>query len=114
MLNFRILRYDWLIALYLLTSLLRNVSFLIVKCSCVREELSDVVFLIQTKLQQITMQEHIFSVFALTYLTFGLCTSPTDISPSPTTCTIVDFQQLIFRNSRSPDKFTVKPTIVSH
>ena len=35
--NFFIFWFDWLIALYLLTSLPRNTSFLIIKHSCVRE-----------------------------------------------------------------------------
>ena len=43
-LNLCILWFDWLIALYIFTPLPRNASFLIVKHSCVREELSDVVF----------------------------------------------------------------------
>ena len=37
-----IIRYDWLIALYIFISLVRNVSFLIVKKIGVREEVSDV------------------------------------------------------------------------
>ena len=47
--NVRILRFNWLIGLYLFLSLVCNASFLIVKNSCVREELSDVVFFIQKK-----------------------------------------------------------------
>ena len=62
-------------------SLVCIASFLIVKNSCVREELIDLPFFLQTQLQQITVQEHIFGVFALTPLTFGLCTSPTDTFP---------------------------------
>ena len=38
----RILRFDWLIGLYLVMSLVRNATFLIVKNSSVREEVSDV------------------------------------------------------------------------
>ena len=38
-------------------------------------------FFLQTQLQQITVQENIFSEFALTPLTFGPCTSPTETSP---------------------------------
>ena len=41
----------------------------------------DLPFFLQTKLQQITVQEHIFGEFALTPLTFGPCTYPTDIFP---------------------------------
>ena len=40
--NVRIIRFDWLTVLNILTSLPHNASFLIVKQSCVREELSDV------------------------------------------------------------------------
>ena len=63
-------------------SLVFNASFLIVKKSCVREELIDILFFLQTKLQQITVQEHIFGEFALAPLTFGPCTFPTDTFPS--------------------------------
>ena len=77
-LNLCILSFYWLIALYIFTPLPRNASFLIVKHSCVREELSDVVFFLQTQLKQTTVQEHIFVVFALVPHTLGLCTSPTD------------------------------------
>ena len=76
-----ILQFDWLIALYFVMSLVRNKSFLIVKHSYVREELTDVVFFLQTQLQQITVQEHILGEFALATLTFGPCTSPTDNFP---------------------------------
>ena len=47
-------------------------------CGCVREELSDLTFFLQTQLQQITVEEHLFVKFALATLIFGLCTSPTD------------------------------------
>ena len=62
-------------------SLVRHAYFLIVKKSCVREELIDLPFFIQTQLQQITVQEHIFGEFAITPLTFGPCTYPTDTLP---------------------------------
>ena len=39
--NVCIIRFDWLMALYLFTLLPRNASFIIVKNSGVREELSD-------------------------------------------------------------------------
>ena len=70
--NLCILRFDWLIALYIFTPL---------PPSCVREELSDVVFFLQTQLQQITVQEPLFVEFAFAPLTFGSCTSPTDTFP---------------------------------
>ena len=62
-------------------SLVRNASFLIVKKSCVREELIDLPFFLQTQLQHITVQEHLFGEFALATLTFGPFTSPTETSP---------------------------------
>ena len=40
--NVCIIRFDWLIDLYLFISLVHNTSFPVVKKSCVREELSDV------------------------------------------------------------------------
>ena len=79
--NVCIIRYDWLIALYLFISLVRNASSLIVKNSGVREELSDLPFFLQTQLQQITVKEHIFGEFAIATLTFGSCTSPIDTFP---------------------------------
>ena len=39
---------------------------------CVREELSDILFFIQTQLQQIIVEENNFGDFALATLTFGL------------------------------------------
>ena len=76
-----ILRFNWLIGLYLFMSLVRNASFLIVKNSCVREELINIPYFIQTQLQQITLQEHIFGELALAPLTFCPRTSPTDTFP---------------------------------
>ena len=70
----RILRFNGLTCLYLFMSLVRNGSFLIVKNSCVREELIDLPFFLQTQLQQITVKEHIFGEFAIAPLTFVLCT----------------------------------------
>ena len=62
-------------------SLLRIASCLIVKNSCVREELIEIPFFLQTQLQQITVKEHLLGEFALTPLTFEPCTSPTDTFP---------------------------------
>ena len=76
-----IIRFDWLIALYIFISLVRNASFIIVKESGVREELSDVVFFLHTKLQHITVKEHLFDKFALAPLNFGPCTSPNETFP---------------------------------
>ena len=76
-----ILLFNWLIGLYLFMSLVCNASSPIVKNSCVREELIDILFILQTQLQQITVQEHIFGDFALAPLTFGPCTSLTDTFP---------------------------------
>ena len=47
-------------------SLLRIASFFNRKThSCVREELIDLPFFLQTQLQQITVKEHLFGEFAL-------------------------------------------------
>ena len=51
------------------------------KNSGVREELSYLPFFPQAQLTQIIVEEYIFGEFALTTLTFGLCTSPTDTFP---------------------------------
>ena len=40
--NVRIIHYDWLILLYIFIPLVRIASFLIIKSSCVTEELTDV------------------------------------------------------------------------
>ena len=40
-------------------------------------------FLIQTQLQQISVEEYVLGEFALVTLTFGSCTYPTDTFPSP-------------------------------
>ena len=74
--NLCIFLFYWLIALQLFNPLPCNAIFLIVKHSCVREELSDVVFSLQTQLQQITVQEHLVGEFALVHFSFCLCTSP--------------------------------------
>ena len=73
-----IVRFDWLTALDIFISLVFDASFIIVKKSGVREELTDLLFFLQTQLQQITVQEHIFGKLALVHLTFGLLTYPTD------------------------------------
>ena len=49
--NVCIIRYDWLIALYIFILLVHNASFKFLN-SCVREELSDLPFFLQTQLQQ--------------------------------------------------------------
>ena len=76
--NFCILWLDWLIDIYIFTPLPCNPIFLIIKHSCVRKELSDVEFFLQTQLQQITVKELIFGELTLAPLIFGLCTSPND------------------------------------
>ena len=110
--NVCIIRFDWLIALYLFTLLHRNASFLIVKNSCVKEEVSDV---------NKSMCKNIFLVRSrLCTSPFFLCTSPTDTFPftyhpfnGPGMCAVDNFQRLRFGNSRSPDNFAGKPKIVS-
>ena len=56
-------------------------SFLIIKNSCVRKELTDLPSFHKTQLQQITMEEHLFGEFALATLTFGPCTFTSDTFP---------------------------------
>ena len=112
--NFFRLWFDWLIALYLFTQLPHNASFLIVKNSGVREEFSDVVFFFQRNFKK-SVCKNIFLV-SLHSRTFPLVRAHPylTISLSPTTCGVDNFQCLIFGNSRSPNKFTGKPKIVSH
>ena len=62
-------------------SLLRIAGFLIGKHSCVRDERISLPFFLQTQLQQITVQEHLFGEFTLAPLTIDLCTSPTETFP---------------------------------
>ena len=76
-----ITRFDWLIALYLFISLVRNAILLIVKKKLCQGRIQWGYVLLQTQLHQITEQEHIFGEFALAPLTFGPCTSPTDTFP---------------------------------
>ena len=78
-------------------------------------------FFPQTKIQQITVQEHLFNEFALAHPTFGLCTSQNytfTFTYHPfndhTMCTIDDLQHLIFGNSQPSDKISGKTKIVSH
>ena len=59
-------------------TLVCSASFLIVKHGCVKEELIDLPFFLQTQCQQITVQKNIFCEFALATLNFGPCTYPTD------------------------------------
>ena len=52
-----IIKYDWLISLYLFIQLVRNVNVLIIKNSGVREELSDLPFFLQTQMQKNIAEE---------------------------------------------------------
>ena len=79
-LNVCIIRYDWLIALYLFISLVCNTIFKIRKQFYQGITQWYSIFL-QTQLQKITVEEHIIGKFALATLTFGLWTSPTDTFP---------------------------------
>ena len=102
-----IIRFDWLIVLYLFNLLPRNPSLLIVKNSGVREKLSDV---------NKSLCKNILLVSSpLCTPPLVSCTSPTDTLPftyqpfnGPSMCAVDNFQRLIFSNSRSPDKFTGK------
>ena len=93
--------------------LVRNASSLIIINSCVREELSDIMFFLQPQLQQITVGEHFFVQFKRAHLK-NICAPPQlTISPSPTTCAVDYLQRLIFGNSQSPENFTGNPKIVN-
>ena len=90
----RIIKFDWLIVLYIFIALVRIASFLIVKNSGFREELTELPSFHKTQLQQITVKEHLFGEFALTTLTFGPCISTSDhltLSPLPTTFLLCPF-----------------------
>ena len=78
-----IIRYAWLIALYLFISLVRNTSFSIVKNSGVREELSNLLFFLQTQLQKITVKEHILVSLYLQPSPFVCALPQLALSPSP-------------------------------
>ena len=99
-----IIRYDWLIALYLFISLVRNTIFLIVKNSGLREEVSDIskslcknIFLVSLRLCTSTL------VYAPPQLT--LFTSPT----TPSTPRHVRGRQFPkLEIWQSPEKFTGK------
>ena len=100
----RTLQFNWLICLYFFLSLVRNASFLIVKKSGFREEVSDV---------NKSLRKNIFLVSS------RLCTSPLVCAPpqltlftSPTTpSTPWHVRSIQFRTLeilQSPDKFTGK------
>ena len=109
-----ILLFDWLIALYLSTPLHRNASFIIVKHSCVREELSGVVFFFWRKFNKSLCKDIILVSSHSRPLTLVCAPPQRKLSPSPTTCAVDNFQRLRFGNSLSPDKFTGNSRIVSH
>ena len=109
--NVYIMLFDWLIALYIFTLLPRNASFLILKNSCVREEVSDFnkslcknIFLVSSRLCTSPL------VRASPQLTLSLHLQPLQC---PVMCAVDNFWRLIFYNSQSPDKFTGNPLIVS-
>ena len=91
-----------------------NTSFLIVKHSCFREELSGIVFFFRCNFNK-SLCKNIFLV-SLHSRPLPLVHAPPQmiLSPSPTTCTVDYLQPLIFGNSQSTDKFTGNPRIVSH
>ena len=76
--NVRIIQYDWLIVLYIFISLVHIASFLIIKNSCFREELTDVNSPLVRAPPQLT-----------------LFTSPTTPS-TPRLCAVDNFQRFIF------------------
>ena len=109
-----IIKYDWLIAIYIFISLVCNVSFLIIINSAVREELSYLPFFFRHNCNK-SPRKNILLVI-MHSCTSSLVRAPPQLPlyPSPTTCVVYDFQHLIFGNSKSPDKFTGKPKIANH
>ena len=109
--NFCILWFYWLIYFYIFNPLPRNASFLILKHSCVREELSDVVFFFQCNFNKPLCK----NIFLVSFHLHNSCAPPQlIIFPSTNICAVEDIQRLRFGISKSPDKFTGKPKIVSH
>ena len=72
-------------------SLVRIASFLIVKNSCVREEIIDLPFFLQTQLQQITVQEHILVRSHSRPLPLVRAPPQLTLFPSPTTFRLCPF-----------------------
>ena len=104
-----IIRYDWLIALYLFISLVCNAIFLIIKIVVSGKNTVILRFIFRYNCNK-SLWKKIFLV------SLHSCTSPLVCEPSqlplltsPTTCEVDYFQRLIFGNSKSPDKFTGKP-----
>ena len=83
--NLCILQFDWLIVLYLFTTLTCNASFLIVKHGCVRYELSDGVFFFRHNFNK-SLCKNIFLV-SLHSRPSPLVCEPLQLTlfPSPTT-----------------------------
>ena len=104
-----IIQYYWLIVLYLFISLVRIASFLIVKNSGVREELSYLPFFFRHNCNK-SLWKNIFLV-SLHSRTSSLVHVPPQLplSPSHNTCAVDDFQRFRFGNSQPPDKFTGEP-----
>ena len=104
-----IIRYDWLIVLYLFISLVRNASFLIINTVVSWKNSVIFRFFFRHNCKK-SLWKNIFLVSSHS------CTSPLvrappqlPLVPSPTTCAVDDFQRLIFGNSQPPDKFTGNP-----
>ena len=112
--NMCIIRYGWLIPLYLFIPLVCSTIFLIIKNSCFREELSDIPFFFRHNCNK-SLWKNIFFVSLQLRTSHLVCAPPQlKLSPSPTTCAVDYFQRLRFFNSRLLEKFTGKPKIVSH
>ena len=80
-----ILRFDWLIGLYLFMSLVRNASFLIIKNSCVREELIDLRFFFRHNFNR-SLCKNIFLVSSHSR-PLPLVRAPPQLTPSPSPTT---------------------------
>ena len=61
----------------------------------------------QTKIHKITVQEHSFGEFAIAPLIFGMCNSPTDFFPSPTTFHLCPFLSVSPSTSAAFVRYTI-------
>ena len=105
----------WLVNSYLFfTQLPCNASFLIVKHSCVREELSDVLFFFGHNFNKALCKNTLLVSLNLRISPLVRAPPQLKIPPSPNNRAVDNFQRFIFGNSQSPDKFIGKPKIVSH
>ena len=109
-----IIQFNWLIALYIFISFVRNAIFLIIKTVVSGKNSVIFCFFFRHNSNK-SLCKNIFLV-SLHFFTSPLvhATPQLPLFPSATTCAVDDFQRFIFGNIRSPNKFTGKPKIASH